>query len=228
MRKCALFFVFMISLFVFFFGEIVSRFASMCFFVGAFAGLVFDFLLTKKPEESSIVGPEICADVLADMIETYCVSRSYSLIEVNSFLLEITSAMPMKVIAIDGEDYLQRYYIGTDESGVQYWLHRFLRNDSERHLHCHPWRATSTILVGWYKEQLLGGVVRGYRAGDRNTIDFTTYHRIAEVLPDTWTLMRVDPERHPTWDFIDDDGGRKLMKTSEINWYEGCGLRGSK
>lgn len=136
-------------------------------------------------------------------------------------MMTLTAEMPMKTIQINGENYLQRYFAHQLADGTQVWYHRFLRNDSERHLHSHPWEAKSTILAGWYIEQ--------YRIGDK---DFTTsriqgewhlihpgtLHRIIEVQPNTWTMMLVAPEREPTWHFVEDDASRTEMETSPFEW----------
>lgn len=91
-------------------------------------------------------------------------------------LMALTELMPMKQICIDevvedtyigvqgpvtqkvvvGEiPYLQRYYVGQLRCGRDVWLHRFLRNDAERHLHSHPFNFTTIMLCGGYTEQYL-------------------------------------------------------------------------
>lgn len=141
-------------------------------------------------------------------------------------LMSITFHLPCKTIAIEGEDYLQRYYLG-EQLGFQYWLHRFLRNDSERHLHSHPWSATSTILCGKYTEQRPTTKVC-YQAGHKNEISPETLHRIVAVEPNTWTLMRVSPGRLPEWHFIDDNGNKTPMRASETDWHTNFNTRNGK
>jgi len=147
----------------------------------------------------------------------------------HSQLMLITRTMPMKTIQVNGEDYLERYFIGIDEHGNQEWLHRFLRADSERHLHSHPWDAESTILCGMYVEQIQrpnGDKYEAYRyAGETNIITVGRLHRIIEVQPNTWTHMRVDAGREPFWYFVDDDGVKKEMKTSPEDWHLFCAPR---
>lgn len=140
----------------------------------------------------------------------------------------ITKFMPMKTIEVNGEPYLERYYVGQNENGDQDWLHRFIRSDSERHLHSHPWYAVSTILCGWYQEQIKKGdvVFTAHRdAGEENDIHPERIHRIIDVMPNTWTHMRVFAGREPTWFFIDDEGNRKVMETSPVDWWKGCKAR---
>lgn len=143
-------------------------------------------------------------------------------------LMLITRCMPMKTIEINGEPYLERYFVGVDEHGHQDWLHRFLRSDSERHLHSHPWDADSTILCGAYSEERLRGedkIVSEYFEGDQNIIGKEKLHRIIAVEPNTWTHMRVYAGREPFWYFIGDDGVKKEMRSSEPDWYENCQRR---
>lgn len=145
-------------------------------------------------------------------------------------LMLITATMPMKTIEVGGLPYLERYYIGTHPNGTQEWLHRFLRADSERHLHSHPWDADSTILCGSYFEESQrshGNQFKvWYREGMQNMISCDKMHRIVDVEPNTWTHMRVYAGREPVWYFIDDNGVKTEMKTSPIDWWKDCKPRG--
>jgi len=160
----------------------------------------------------------------------------------HEMLMETTKAMPMKTIMVNGEAYLERYFVGYSSAGFaddggQWWFHRFLRNDSERHLHSHPWEGRATVLVGGYKEQSRGPSqdindgqhdhFRYYRVGQHNTIYPQTLHRIIEVEPNTWTLIHVKAGRLPQWFFIDDEGNKQLMDASPENWHEQYGQRKS-
>jgi hypothetical protein len=143
-------------------------------------------------------------------------------------LMLITGSMPMKAIQVNGEDYLQRYYAG-EANGEQHWLHRFMRADSERHLHSHPWWAKSTILCGWYREECLNKDGRKYESdffeGDINSISPDRVHRIVQVMPNTWTHMVVFSERREEWHFIDDDGNKEIVRSSPLDWWRSCGPR---
>lgn len=72
----------------------------------------------------------------------------------NEKLRAISATMPMKLIRINDEPYLERYYAGTFADGWDLWLHHFIRNDAERHLHSHPFVFCSVMLVGGYTEHL--------------------------------------------------------------------------
>jgi hypothetical protein len=148
----------------------------------------------------------------------------------HELMMKITALMPMKTIHVRGEPYLERYFVGVNEHGVQDWLHRFLRSDSEEHLHSHPWEAESTILVGWYDDERGlsegGTFTRMIVAGETNCIFENTLHRIIDAMPNTWTHMRVYPGREPTWFFIDADGNKKIMESSPADWYLDCKPRG--
>jgi len=141
----------------------------------------------------------------------------------HTFLMHITRHLPRKVIEIGGEDYLERYFVCEYPDGSQDWLHRFLRNDSERHLHSHPWWATSHILNGSYTaEEMVNGCKINvfYTTGDTNVITPNTIHRIARVEPNTWTMMHVGAMRMSNWSFIDDDGNKNTVRASEMDWYK--------
>ena len=142
----------------------------------------------------------------------------------HSELMAITASLPMKTIIINDEPYLERYFDTELPDGSQVWIHRFLRNDSERHLHSHPWNAQSKVLLGSYTESL-GMTTATYTAGDTNVIPAHKLHRIIEVEPNTWTIMTVAPERLAQWYFIDELGNRENMKASPVDWYKDCAPR---
>jgi len=126
----------------------------------------------------------------------------------SAMMLELTKNMPMKQIDIDGVPqlyrgnvpdnavdiakigplpmyafkipYLQRYYAGTFRDGKDLWLHRFLRNDGDRHLHCHPYNFTTVMLCGGYTEEYRNneGINEWRTTKPHNGSD------IAEILPD--------------------------------------------
>ena len=70
-------------------------------------------------------------------------------------LLRLTANMPMKQININGVGYLQRYYAGNFRDGSDLWLHRFLSNDGDRHVHSHPFEFQSVMLCGGYTEEFI-------------------------------------------------------------------------
>jgi hypothetical protein len=143
----------------------------------------------------------------------------------HEFMMALTVEMPMKEIIVNGEVYLQRYFAHKLADGTQVWYHRFLRNDSERHLHSHPWDAISKILTGRYVEERQDihfneTYLASYLPGNMNVIDEEILHRIVEVEPNTWTMMIVSPERLPTWHFIEEDGTQTEMPTSPFEWHQ--------
>lgn len=141
-------------------------------------------------------------------------------------LILITRTMPVRTIDVGGEPYLERYYIGQDAHGNQEWLHRFLRADSEEHLHSHPWDADSTILCGAYCEEIQRSNGHKFKIwhheGTHNVITVDKLHRIVDVEPNTWTHMRVYAGREKFWYFIDDNGDKTEMKTSPVDWWKDC------
>lgn len=150
----------------------------------------------------------------------------------HEYLMRITADMPCKTIEVNGKPYLSRYFAGLSESGGQWWYHQFHTADGERHLHSHPWQGRSLILCGSYVEEFLqcdGRMKnrRHFQPGHHNMIYTTTLHRIAEVEPNTWTMLYIEPGRLPTWKFIDDDGAEQIMEASPEGWHLQYQPRGS-
>lgn len=145
--------------------------------------------------------------------------------KLNEGLLKLTMHMPMRAISINDERYLERYYVCSNEAGEQTWLHRFVGADGDRHFHSHPWRASSRILCGGYREEcIFAGEFKRvfthlYNAGDTNIITPGTLHKIVKIEPFTWSMMQVKPDWE-TWFFIDDKGATIQMgKTHGENWH---------
>lgn len=125
-------------------------------------------------------------------------------------LFWITRNRPTRLIKLDGKPYLERHFVA-EFMGICFYLHRFVRDDNERHLHDHPWlHAFSIVLHGHYKEQR--GIAKQYAGNDyhidwgfRNVRWFNyiprrhheaAVHRIVNIKPETWTLFF-----HSTWEF---------------------------
>jgi hypothetical protein len=145
----------------------------------------------------------------------------------HEILMLATQNLPMRVIELDGDPYLRRYFLREDDDGTQVWLHHFLRNDYDRALHTHPWSAVSEILCGGYTEETPKGL-RSYAPGETNTITPDTLHKIVSVEPNTWTLMTVSGLGDiPAWEFIDSKTGerREKVKSSGPDWWKKYGPR---
>jgi hypothetical protein len=83
--------------------------------------------------------------------------------------------------------YLHRWCIKARSRGENQYLHHILAPDYPV-LHDHPWAFKSMILHGGYTEKTTAGLVE-HQAGDVFEKQATDLHYIAEVLPDTWTLI---------------------------------------
>lgn len=114
-------------------------------------------------------------------------------------LYNLTARLHCRLINLPSGRYLERYFLG-DHFGRTWYLHRFVRNDSERHLHNHPWRkGWSLILTGWYDEEgatdicphagPAGVMTEVHRRRWYNRIDGATVHRIVAARAETWTLV---------------------------------------
>lgn len=153
---------------------------------------------------------------------------------IRRILFWITGSRPARLIKLDGRPYLERYYVGT-LLGYHFYLHRFVRDDHERHVHDHPWKkAFSLVLAGQYIEQR-GYVsdrirVKGIRVRWFNFIQRLPgshcVHRITGTQPETWTLFF-----HGPWDYewgfytIDDQGHYeytpyKIDRAKKYWWLE--------
>lgn len=123
---------------------------------------------------------------------------------------------------IDGSPYITRS-IGPRIAGRRPILHRLHRPDADRHPHNHPWRrARFWILNGGYLEERVAShdrtilrleeraalrgrtSLRWYLPGDANDFVADTYHRLVEVLPDTWTFGLVGERTDEEWGFLVD------------------------
>lgn len=118
---------------------------------------------------------------------------------INKMLFTVSGHMPMKFIRLDGANYIERYFVG-EHKGIVAYLHRYTGNDSERHVHNHPWRwGFSFILRGGYTEQRFidvcpeadesGCLTKKVKVKWFNWIGGNTFHRIIEAKPGTWTLV---------------------------------------
>lgn len=89
-----------------------------------------------------------------------------------------------------------------DETGTPGWyLHRLHIPDPARSQHCHPWEdAEMWVLRGGYVEER-GDQRNLYTPGAHARLDAGTYHRIASVMPNTWTLFRAGPKHGRGWGF---------------------------
>jgi hypothetical protein len=145
----------------------------------------------------------------------------------HELLMLATAKMPMKAIDVNGP-YLQRYFWKENEDGSQMWLHRFLRDDTERHLHSHPGTALSTILTGSYVEET-PDCLNTYWVGEFNVLSRDKWHRIISIEPNTWTLMHVQKDwlEAEDWYFRDHYGNQTRMPSSPADWWKDCSPRSS-
>jgi len=105
----------------------------------------------------------------------------------------------------DGTRYLTRFIVFRCSRGLRY-LHRIHRHDPDRHVHNHPWPAKCYVLWGGYTEVVQNRfsgyqLRRTYRRGDVNELRENEYHRIVDVLPNTWTWV-VGGRRYRRWGFL--------------------------
>lgn len=131
---------------------------------------------------------------------------------VRKLLRAWANRLRVRVISIDARPYLLRFLVA-QVAGCEIYLHKFLTADGERHLHDHPWRwSFSLVLAGGYLEEVMRhvdgytGPVVGIELRKAPCLNVTGrgFHRIASVVPDTWTLFVVGP-RAKMWGFLEFD-----------------------
>lgn len=151
-------------------------------------------------------------------------------------LHRLTANRPMRLIEIQGEPYLERYHIAS-LFGRSIWLHHFVRNDEERHVHDHPWSALSIVLTGAYLEEIqhysttkLGQGYSLFTFKNRKALGFnwipaTKRHRIASVIPGTWSLMLVGKRHGNGWHFYQGQKKYQPFASTGDDWHKTAGTR---
>lgn len=140
-------------------------------------------------------------------------------------LYRLTANRPCRLIKQpDGNPYLERYFL-FHLLGWTCYLHRFVGSDGDRNLHNHPWRfAFSILLTGWYQEWrgkqimswesilarsdvVLLDQTKLRKVSRINLITRHTFHQIAVIKPNTWTLFLHTRWRW-RWGFLTNSIGR--------------------
>lgn len=112
---------------------------------------------------------------------------------------------PDVVIGGHERPYLLRWWLIPRNPVFNVYLHRFLRSDDDRALHCHPWANVSILLRGSYTEHTIaaGGVHqhRVLAAGScKVRLSGRHAHRIELTDGPCWTLFLTGP-RYRQWGF---------------------------
>ena len=153
----------------------------------------------------------------------------------NRVLYRASGELPIRFIRSGDKPYMERYYVGK-KFGVTAFLHRYIDGDGERpEVHDHPWDWSSGIvLTGGYGEERMTKIdyIRGPSTQMRlvkplqpNIIWGDSFHRIATVKPNTWTLFIHGP-KSKTWGFwVKQPSGKWLYDqpndlASTQKWYE--------
>lgn len=139
--------------------------------------------------------------------------------ELPELLWELSKHFAGRVIprGPDGQPYLERYYIGSDNDVAGAFLHRFRASDDVGELHNHPWswsmsfilsgryreiraeaaiseRSASRVFVGAWQERILG-------PGAVNRLEAHDFHRVELLDDQVWTLFVHGP-RVQSWGFV--------------------------
>lgn len=70
---------------------------------------------------------------------------------------------PDFIVSREGIPYLHRWWLIPRNKFFNVYLHKFLGDDEDRALHCHPWNSLSILLKGGYIEHLPGGKIKVYK-----------------------------------------------------------------
>lgn len=117
----------------------------------------------------------------------------------------------LQLIGDESDIYIARFFLHHTEtdpetkkllSANSCFLHRIMRPDASEHLHNHPWNFQTRILSGGYVEHRRDG--QSYFGANQNlSRSAETFHHIASVDLDTWTLVTTGP-RINDWGFLVD------------------------
>lgn len=144
--------------------------------------------------------------------------------------------LPYKDIKVAGQHYLRRFYLGT-LFGVTFYIHHFIRGDSDRNLHNHPFNAWSFILKGFYLEERFidfqvsndnGCKTKIKKVRWFNIINGNTFHKVLYTKPGTLTLFCHRPYiagkkwgfLTKKWDWRVDESG-DCVEVVEFREHEG-------
>jgi hypothetical protein len=143
--------------------------------------------------------------------------------------------LPTWIITVEEDDpYLARHYVFQKDwipaslkralrKIPSVFVHEFLRGDSDREYHNHPWKfSVSLILAGGYTEErlvLVDGdykvVTRTLRPGMINIIRADDFHRVALLDgKTTWTLFVAGERTGEEWGFLD------IATREFVDWRE--------
>lgn len=139
---------------------------------------------------------------------------------------------PSVTIYLDGRPYLRRWFLtctpSDDSSGPPgYYLHEWHAPDADRRLHNHPWTHSRTrILRGGYVELrqnfcTRGTLIKCRRVGDTASMGARTRHRVASLLPNTWTLFWADVKHGRGWGPKGEGGWLEWHAPEWSTWLRG-------
>jgi hypothetical protein len=122
------------------------------------------------------------------------------------------------IFSSDGTLIVRRWFLTSrpadGSSGTPGWyLHHLVSPDPDDKPHNHPWRTASTrVLRGRYVESRTSDIagmswIERHEAGDGARLPPWIYHRILNVLPNTWTLFHAGQKHGRGWGFR--GGGRR-------------------
>lgn len=120
-----------------------------------------------------------------------------------------------RMVYIDGQRYLLRFYIKRNGLLPGMYLHHFYMGDSDRELHDHPWWISGSLILtgGYYEERLIPGtttiVHRVIGPGTVNIIRGTDFHRVDLIEDHAWTLF-VSGNRNKDWGFFIRETGQVI------------------
>ncbi|SFD07419.1 hypothetical protein SAMN05216577_11616 [Pseudomonas citronellolis] len=140
----------------------------------------------------------------------------------------------------ENPSYMERYWVFNPydrETNVPRWaslipwsfrVHHIKREDTDRHMHDHPWDARTIILKGWYVEKRLvddadwcerfgrDHTLHIRRRGDTAPLRFGEYHSITEVSEGGVYTLFISGRWRGVWGF--------LVNGVKVPWKKYLGL----
>lgn len=125
---------------------------------------------------------------------------------IDRLLRRLVAKRPTRLIEVAGQPYLARVYLWHC-GGWRLYLHYFINEDGDRHLHDHPFHGLSVVMSGGYTEERMTllsmpePLFRVRKVRFFNWIPARVFHRIASTQPGTWTLFLNSPH-FKRWGFL--------------------------
>ena len=125
---------------------------------------------------------------------------------------------PDEVVTVQGDVYLERWFLTPKWKYFCVMLHKFQMGDAERVMHDHPWPSISLLFSGFILERTPKGL-RGISSCWPQYRPAEYAHRVEYVEPGTITLF-IRGSKVREWGFLCESGWVHWKKFTGV---DGCG-----